>query len=157
MGVVRAGSVRVGVIWMEAVLVGGKNSRLFPSPTLFSHVSDLFRVLRGLVRWWLGCFSSQKLFKAHKFGVLWTSCGAPKAAGASQDVQRAHMCVSHRFWKAKRPNHQHKSTKKPEKIQKWTTQSREKRQKKKREILDGPRKGVRGVSGASWPEKQKLP
>ena len=76
----------------------------------------------------------------------------PKAAGVSQNVQRVQMCVLHSFWKSKRPNHRHKSTKKPERSPKLGKWLRKEKSAKfwmvlRREVEEG---GVRGRRHCWW-------
>ena len=48
--------------------------------------------------------------------IPWTFCETPAAFGGRRGFARcpenSNLCVLHSFWKSKRPNHRHKSTKK---------------------------------------------
>ena len=87
---------------------------------------------------------------AHIFGVLWTSCDVPAAAGVSKDIQLAKRFVLQGLWNSKRPPTQ--LNEKPHKIEN-KIEVQVGRGEKKREMLGGPAKGSpnNGGSGSGGP------
>ena len=91
-----------------------------------------------LVWCWVDFNLKKTMQNAHIFGVLWTSCDVPAAAGVSKDIQLAKRIVLQGFWNSKRPPTQ--LDEKPHKIEN-KIEVQVVRGEKKREMLSGPAKG----------------